>query len=56
MHALPLPFGLALVLVRRHEPRSAHDDHRPIHAVRRPSHRECVLGDLTALVCRRPAA
>ena len=56
MHVLPLPFGLALALIRRHEPSTVSDDDPPIRHLRGPSHRECILGDLTALACRRPIA
>jgi len=54
MHVLPLPFGLALALLPRHEAWLVRNDRRPIRVKRGPNHRERVLGDVYAATCRRP--
>jgi hypothetical protein len=56
MHVLPLPFGLALALLPRHEARLFRKDRRPIRVMRGPSHRERLLSDAYAAAYRRPVA
>ena len=56
MHVLPLPFGLALALLPRHEASLLRHDRRPIRVMRGPNHRERLLSDAYAGAYRRPIA
>lgn len=56
MHVLPLPFGLALVLLPRREAQLVRADERPIRITREPNHRERILGDPAAARYRRQVA
>jgi hypothetical protein len=56
MHVLSLPFGFALALLPRREARLVRNDKRPIRLTRGPNHRERILADATATICRRPIA
>ena len=54
MHVLPLPFGLALVLLPRTAAPLIRLDPRPIRVTCAPGHREAILRDPAAAMYRRP--
>jgi hypothetical protein len=53
MHVLPLPFGLALVLLPRREVRFSRDDERPIRLTHEPHWRDRILADPYGAAYRR---